>query len=334
MSETRQDPAMSVILATPGDFATIEATVHHLRRQSIAHRLELVVVAGTPEAISVDPRRFAGFWGHQVVAAGPVVSVGPANAAGVRAARGAVVALAEDHCFPDPEWAEALVERHARGDVAVVGPVFRNANPETLVSWCDFVIGYGRWINPAPTGDQPFLPGHNSSYRKALLQELDSRLDELLAAETVLHYELRSRGHRLVVEPRARTAHANFARFGSWMTVQYHAGRVFAAERARHWSRARRLFYAAASPLIPCVRFARAIGHVRRSTGAHPSELRLGPLLMLGLVVDGLGQLFGYVGGGGASPRQLSRLEFRRIDHVPERDRKLWTDFDSQLKGA
>lgn len=325
---------MSVILATPGDFATIEATVHHLRRQSIAHRLELVVVAGTPDALPVDTRPFEGFWGRQVVAVGRVASVGTANAAGVRAARGAVVTLAEDHCFPEPEWAEALLDRHARGDVAVVGPVFRNANPKTLVSWCDFVIGYGRWMNSATTGEQPFLPGHNSSYRKSVLLDLDARLEELLGAETVLHYELRRRGHRLVVEPRARTAHANFARLGSWMRVQYHAGRVFAAERARHWSRAKRLFYAAASPLIPCVRFARALGHIRRSTCPRPSALRLSPLLAVGLVVDGVGQLLGYVGGAGQSLGQLSRLEFRRIDHVPEHDRKLWTDFNSQPRGA
>ncbi len=334
MIETQQAPAMSVILATPGDFTTIEATVRHLRRQSIAHQLELVIVARTADALSVEGQAFDGFWGRQVVAVGPIVSVGSANAAGVRAARGAIVALAEDHCFPDPGWAEALLEPYARGDVAAVGPVFRNANPDTLVSWCDFVIGYGPWINPDSAGDQAFLPGHNSSYRRSILLSLDTRLEELLGAETVLHFELRSQGHRLVVEPRARTAHANFARFGSWLTVQYHAGRVFGGERARHWSWAKRLFYAAASPLIPCVRFARAIRQLHHAARPRPSAARLGPLLAIGLIADGMGQLVGYVGGAGESLRQLSRFEYRRIDHVPEGDRKIWTNLDSQPRGA
>ena len=330
MTGTSQAPAMSVVLATPGDFTTIAATVRHLRRQSIAERLELVVVARAADALSVGESAFHGFWGHQVVGVGRVVSAGQANAAGVRAARAAVVALAEDHCFPEPEWAEALLERHARGDVAAVGPVFRNANPATLVSWCDFIIGYGPWMEPGTSGDQPFLPGHNSSYRKAVLLEVGARLEKFLEAETVLHLELRRQGHRLVLEPRARTAHTNFGRLGSWLPVQYHHGRVFAAERARRWTWPKRAFYAAASPLIPGVRFVRAVRHLRRAKRPRPSLARLGPLLALGLAADGLGQLVGYLSGAGAASQQLARCEFQRIDHVPESDRQLWADVVDQ----
>jgi hypothetical protein len=324
MTAANLGPSMSVVLATPGAFVTIAATVHHLRRQSIAHRLELVIVAPSAETLSANEAVFQGFWGHQVVGVGPLTSVGRANAAGVRAARTDLVVFAEDHCFPEPGWAEALVERHARGDAAAVGPVFRNANPQTLVSWCDFAIGYGPWIDPTPAGEQPFLAGHNSSYRKSVLRSLDARLEELLASETVLHMELRKSGHRLVVEPRAKTAHTNFGRFRSWLPVQYHCGRVFAAQRAREWGWARRAFYAAASPMIPCVRFIRAAGHLRRAAPPRPSMLRVGPLLGLGLAVDGFGQFVGYLVGAGKSSRRLVKFEFRRIDHVPESDRHLW----------
>src|SRR4051794_34252188 len=65
MTERSQAPAMSVVLATPGDFTTIAATVRHLRRQSIAERLELVVVARTADALSAEESAFHGFWGHQ-----------------------------------------------------------------------------------------------------------------------------------------------------------------------------------------------------------------------------------------------------------------------------
>jgi hypothetical protein len=326
MIETRPGPAMSVVLATPGDFTTIATTVQYLRRQSIAGRLELVVVARTPDALSTDEGAFRDFWGYQVVGVGPFILPGRANAAGVRAARGAVVAFAEDHCFPEPGWAEALLECHADDGIAAVGPVFRNANPRTLVSWCDFVIGYGPWIDPTTAGDQPFLAGHNSSYRRSVLLELDNHLEELLEAETVLHLELRNRGYRLVVAPRARTAHVNFARLGSWLPAHYHCGRVFAARRARDWGPVRRAFYAGASPLIPVVRLVRALRHLRGSERPRPSVPRLLPLLGLGLAVDGLGQLLGYLAGAGVSSRQLARFEFRRVDHVPEADRQLWTD--------
>jgi hypothetical protein len=326
MKATPHNPAMSVVLATPTDFRTIATTVHHLRRQTIADRLELVVVAQAPDALASSAGAFHGFWGHQVIGVGPFDSVGRANAAGVRAARGPVVVFAEDHCFPDQEWAEALLERHSRGDVAVVGPVFRNANPGTLVSWCDFVIGYGPWIDPSPTGDRPFLAGHNSSYQKAVLLDLGASLDRLLASETVLHLELGKRGHRLALEPRARTAHTNFGKLTSWLPVQYHSGRLFAAERASRWHWSRRAFYAVASPLIPWVRWARALGHLRGRPDPCPSRARLGPLLWIGLAADGVGQLVGYLAGAGSSPQKLTRYEYRRIDHVPASDRHLWAN--------
>jgi hypothetical protein len=325
MSESRQAPAMSVVLPTPSDFASIAATVRHLHRQSVASRLELVVVAMGQPGFSLDQRACREFWGSRVVHVGAATH-GEASAAGIRAARSPIVVFAEDHCFPEPGWAEALLQGYTSPEVAAVGPVFRNANPGTLVSWCDFAIGYGPWIDPDISGDQPFLAGHNSSYRRDVLLELGSRLERLLDAETVLHLELRMKGLRLVVQPNARTAHTNFGNLGVWFPVQYHCGRVFAAERARQWGWAKRAFYAAASPLIPCVRFVRAIAHLRRAERPRPSLPRLAPLLASGLAADGFGQLLGYVAGGGVSARYLTGFEFRRVDHVPESDRSLWLD--------
>ncbi len=320
---------MSVVLPTPSDFESIATTVHYLGRQSISARLELVVVAMRRPGFSLDERACQGFWQARVVHVGQA-SHGEASAAGVRAARGPVVVFAEDHCFPEPGWAEALLEGYTSDEVAAVGPVFQNANPGTLVSWCDFAIGYGPWIDPHTTSDPKFLAGHNSSYRTNVLLGLGSRLEGLLEAETVLHLELRQKGFRLVVEPRARAAHTNFGRCGVWLPVQYHSGRVFAAERARGWPWTKRAFYAAAAPLIPLVRLARAIAHLRRAEQSRPSLPRLAPLLGLGLAADGAGQLLGYLAGVGISPHYLTRFEFRRVDHVPESDRHLWLDPDSR----
>jgi hypothetical protein len=238
-----------------------------------------------------------------------------------------VVALAEDHCFPEPGWAEALLHGHEQPDVAAVGPVLRNANPRTMVSWCDFVIGYGPWLAPGRPGDRPFLPGHNSSYRRDVLLGVGARLPELMAVETILHMHLRARGYRLLLEPNARAAHTNFALLRSWLPVQYHCGRAFAAERVRSWSPGKRMLYALGSPLIPWIRLGRALRQVRRAESPHPSVARLAPLLLIGLAMDGLGQLVGCVAGEGTSPERLARYEFRRAEHVPEADRALWSKF-------
>ena len=76
--------------------------------------------------------------------------------------------------FPEAGWAAALIAAH-EGPWAVVGPAIRNANPATVVSWCDFVVGYGPWMDPVEAGPAPFLPGHNSCYKKAILLEYGTR---------------------------------------------------------------------------------------------------------------------------------------------------------------
>jgi hypothetical protein len=73
----------------------------------------------------------------------------------VRAASAPIVVFCEDHAFPDPTWAEALIVAHRR-PYAAVGPVVRNANPSTVISGADCLIGYGPWLEIS----QPCEPEH------------------------------------------------------------------------------------------------------------------------------------------------------------------------------
>src|SRR5437867_12164339 len=103
-------PALSVVLATPDDYETIRLTLQYLRAQTACRQMEVVLVA--PSELRIPYGALGPFWGHQLVSAGAVTSVARANAAGVRVARAPIVALGEDHCFPEPGWAEALIAAH------------------------------------------------------------------------------------------------------------------------------------------------------------------------------------------------------------------------------
>ena len=313
-------PSLSVVLACTAGVDSVETTIRHLARQTIAARIELVVVGVSDARCALPPDLAAAFWAERFVPVGSLGSIARANAAGVRAARAPVVALAEDHCFPEPEWAAALVEAH-QGPWAAVGPALANANPGTAVSWADFLIGYGPWAEPIASGEAPFLPGHNSSYKREVLLGYGDRLEAALEAETVLHLDLRARGHRLFLCSAARARHVNFSLLRSWLRVQVHNGRVFAGARAEGWSAPRRALYAAASPLIPLVRLRRCARVARRLGPAHPRARRALPVLAVGLALDGAGQMLGYALGAGSSGRALARFEFRRIDHVRGADR-------------
>ncbi len=260
------------------------------------------------------------FAGHQVVELGTMQQIGRANAAGVRHARAALVALAEDHCFPEPDWAEHLIQAH-EGPWAAVGPAVRNANPATAVSWADLFIGYGPWLEPVARGEADFLPGHNTSYKRGLLLEYGERLESMLGAETLLHWDLRSKGHRLYLEPSVRVAHTNFSLWSSWLPVQLLNGRAFAGARRKAMTPSLRLLYILGSPLIPLVRMFRTIRLTRAST-LRARLLTTLPALMIGLALDGVGQLVGYVLGPGDAPERLASFEFARVNHVTERDRR------------
>ena len=313
-------PEMSVVIVTPDRYETIRKTVQHLRAQTVNDRLELVIVAPSAGQLGLDDRELKDFFQFRVVEVGAINSIARAYAAGIRQASAPVVVLSEDHSFPETRWAEALIERH-REPWAAVGPAVRNANPDGLISWADFLLGYGAWLDPAPAGEIDHLPGHNSSYKRAILLDYDPELEALLEAECVLHSDLMRRGYRFYLEEAAKTAHLNFGRVSPWIPYLVQAGRVFAAARARRWPLRRRMLYAGGAPLIPFVRLWRIRSDIRRP--GRPAHLwpRVVPALLMGLTLDAVGQALGYAFGAGSAGQKLSSFEFHRDRHAAEPSR-------------
>lgn len=312
-------PELSVILTATEDYATIRKTMEHLLHQTAVSKIELVLVTPRARDLNPPPAGLAAFHSHQIVELNPIGSIGAANAAGVRAASAPIVALAEDHCFPAEDWAQRILLAH-RNDYAVVGPVMTNANPRSAVSWADFFIGYGPWAAPCASRDADFLPGHNSSYKRDVLLAYGPRLEGMLESETVLHWDLRAKGHRLYLDSTVRAAHTNYSLWSVWLRVQYLAGRMFAGTRLKDAPLPKRLFYAAASPLIPAIRLLRITKSV---AGANlwTQWLRTLPTLAIGLTIDAIGQAAGYLFGPGDSMRRLAPYEFCRIRNISAHDR-------------
>jgi len=312
-------PLLSVILATPAGYRTIRKTVSHLRSQTAISSLELVIVAPSQSLPDLEVDQLNDFACYQVVEIQKFQSIGQANAAGIRRATASIIALAEDHCFPDPEWAERLIAAH-QGPWAAVGPGVRNANPNTAVSWADLFIGYGPWLTPSPSREAEFLPGHNTSYKREVLLAYADQLDPMMEAETVLHWDLRGKGHRLYMESSASVAHTNFSLWTSWIPAQFYNGRLFAGARSRHRPLPWRMVFVLGSPLIPAVRLWRIW------TGLPSKELNIRflaslPALIIGLAIDGVGQMVGYALGTGDALDKVARYEVDRFKHVRKQDR-------------
>lgn len=314
------DPRLSVVLAAAESYAVIRETIAHLSSQTAAHEIELILVAPSRAGLAVPADEMRPFLSWRVVELSRIESIGSANAAGIRAASAPIVALAEDHCFPEPDWAERLLAAHA-GPWAVVGPVVKNANPRSAVSWADYFIGYGPWAWPCASREAEFLPGHNSSYKRNALLSYGPDLERMLESETILHWDLRAKGHRLYLDAGVKAAHTNYSRWSVWLKVQYLGGRVFGGSRVAQAPAARRFFYIAVSPLIPFVRLGRVARTAVRAE-LWRQWLYCLPALGIGLTLDGIGQCIGYLCGPGDSMRRLAPYEFCRANNVNARDRR------------
>jgi hypothetical protein len=310
---------LSVILIATDKYSLIRTAVRNLTRQ-VGGPIELVIAAprAFSASISADDRKdLSSFarWQHVVIPDG--TSFDAARAAAVQAATSPVIAFTEDHSFPQPGWASAMVGAFHDG-VSVVGPVVENGNPQTITSRANFLLEYGEWMPPGRADGHSHLPGHNSAYRRDVLVALGDNLTTMIEAESVLHWQLGREGHRLLQEPRAVTRHINFSRALPSLALRYHLGRMFAARRAADWSLPKRLAYAAAFPLVAAVRMVRV---ARMGQGARAIASVAGALPMVGLMVtiSSLGEAVGNVTrAGGSSSDYLSDIEHDRSRFMRE----------------
>jgi len=311
-------PALSVVLPAPERISLVLRTVAAIAAQTVADRIEMVIVArDATEPVPADLT--APLRSVQIVARPDWTTMTAARVHGILQSRAPIIALAEDHCFPTPEWAAALLRAH-REPWAAVGPAFVNANPATLISWANFGIEYGPWLAPVPAGPSEHLPGHNSAYKREVLVDYGERLEPMLEAESVMHWDLRQRGLQVAMEPAATARHENFSRLVPSLQLRLCAGRLFAASRALGWPLWRRLGFAAASPAIPILRAWRTRQHLARVPAAR-GRRGLMAVVVAFLVVDGVGECLGYLLGAGDQSRRLSELEHDRPRFMSESDR-------------
>lgn len=314
-------PAMSVVLVTPDCYETVRKTIHHLQGQTVRQHLEIVIVAPSADTLNLDESELVEFFGHRVVEIGAIRSTGEAYAAGVRQAMAPVVVLTEEHVYPDPGWAQALIETHQQLWVAV-GPAVCNANPGSLTSWASFLMVYGPWIEPVAAGEAESLPKHNSSYKHAVLLDYGAELATMLQTESALNRDLRSKGYRLYLEPRAKIRHLNFELLSSWLQAQFHSWRHFSATRAREWSPSRRLLYAGGAPLIPLIRLKQILRQLRKVEHQGIAPAGVLPVMVLGLIAGAVGEMTGYALGVGQAASKATQLEFHRVRHLAKTSRQ------------
>lgn len=332
---------MSVVLVAGGESGIMARYVAHLARQTIASRIELVIVTGWPDSTRVAEEHAAALHSVRIEGAGLERRVGELRAQGVRCAAADYVMLAEDHCFPRADVAELLLAE-LEGGADVAGPRIACCNPALAASWTGYLAAYEPWIGEGETRNYPFLAGHNSAYRRAVLVEQGDRLGSFLTAEPALHWKLGDEGKRLRFVPAAVTRHVNQTGLHLLAWAMLRHARNFGHNRAMTSGTLKKWVYVVASPLIPLVRLRRSVGPVMKHVPAGVSKARVLMNLAYVYAAASLGEAWGMLRGPGSAeladwdieldrtrysvPAEMflmsERTEARDEDAMPERRRE------------
>lgn len=316
-------PEMSVVVVSLDIYERIRLTIAALRAQTTMPRLEIVIVAPSREVLDLDEADLREFFSFQVVEVGAIRSTGGAIAAGFQKAHAPVVAYAEEHSYPFPTWAEALLLAH-RKPWAAVGAAIVNANPGTIVSWANLFTDFGASVEPALAGITSHLAWHHTSYKRELLSVYETeQLQSYLETEGFLHQALQDRGYQLYFEPAAKSNHVNVSTIFSLIRCEFVGGRLFGAARVRHnnWSIARRVLYILGSPLIPVLRLRRTLQEVRRAGQFERLFPRILPSMITALVAHCMGEISGYALGAGDAAWQRVPCELNRCEFLTESEK-------------
>jgi hypothetical protein len=311
-------PSLSVIFICPFTFTHVRKAVRHLKAQTIASSVELILVVSSPDSIA-DARadELEGFANIQIVPVGPIHSIDLAAVNGCNVATAPLIAYADDHAYLQPGWAEALVEASSQ-EWSVMVSLLENANPDTVWSWVNIICSYGWWSEGSPGGECSIVPGHNVTFRREVLFADGPLQPNALRRQSGLFDKLRARGARFALIADARSRHMNAATVsGTWL-VRFNMGRYYGHTRAlaENWSLPRRLAYVLGFPLIPFLRMIRLQAELPGSLAAAGAKTY--PALFIGLVFDAIGQAAGYSLGPGDSLHTLETYEVHLRNYVTE----------------
>jgi hypothetical protein len=304
-----QQAKLSAILVAPYGFREIQTTISHLLAQSLAKNIELVIVVKSG-AQEPQPSAWNGFHSVQVRELLSLDRCGQGYAAGVHIASSPLVALCEDHSYPQPGWAEYLIASYLGGH-SIVCPRIENANPDNWVSWASYILNFSYVGGDAPSGPMDAVPNHHCCYDRNLLLTLGDSLADLLGMEAVLHRQLRQQGLQLYLESRAVNRHINVKQWRSLVLQQKCGAQIFASLRAREWPMGRKILYVVAAPLTFVLRFTRLAKEPGRfPIASSKATIRLG--LLVGLAAGVWGECCGLLFGVGSSSNKLFLQEHRK----------------------
>lgn len=296
--------SISVVIAWVNPLELLVPGLEVLVRQQSRSPDEVIIATRHNEEACMRLR--ALYPGMIVLTACRTAPITALRSMGIRAARGTVIVVTEDHCVPSRDWIRIVEQRMRERDCAVVGGPVENAFTSRLRDWAAFLTEYADFI--APTGSHKTtqaVPGNNAAYRRELCDDLCATLDRG-RWESFRLQELLQEGVRVVFDPQMLIHHSRSFDFWYFVGQRYHFCRSFAAMRGYSFTLEDRFKYGLGSLLLPPLLWLRGFLTLMRKRRLVGRYLVCSPLIAIYMIVGAFGEMVGYLLGGGDS---LVRVE-------------------------
>jgi GT2 family glycosyltransferase len=187
-------PAVTVVVCTYQGAETLAACLAALGRQTIAERVQVVVVVDGSNDASAE---IAKLHDVEIIVHSKNLGLSAARNTGLAAASAPIVAFTDDDCVPTERWLEELLKPYERPEVGAVGGSVGIARIDTFVHrylaennplaplelelstsnslpYRLYLYGLRMWSLRRPSGSRAVysFPGANMSFRKELLERV------------------------------------------------------------------------------------------------------------------------------------------------------------------
>jgi hypothetical protein len=304
------EPQISLVLSCSSVTAQVRSMLEHVVETQPAGRIELILVAWE----GLDYEALAkGFHSVRTLHFHRDTGLNTALTRAIVEATAPIVVFLEDHVRVRGDWVPGLVRIFTEQKCAAVGWTTLPGDLDSNVSWAGYLAEYGLWGPGVREGQaRDHLPGHNTAYDRATLLEYHHVLDNLMRAESLLHWRLLEDGRKLYFTTDFVLRHRQFRLARNLYIANFWYGWNFGDARqiARNWGPVQRAIYAGAIILKPWVRW-KTLLRTPRTGPEYPRGVlaRTWPMISLAFAAGAIGEAFGYVFGAWRAPARLTEYE-------------------------
>jgi hypothetical protein len=258
MTSVADSPELTIVVAIAEDAEMVSECIAALRRACDRIDTEILVVDASPDHVGAS--RCVEYPEVRILTMPEGTLVPLLWGAGLREARGSVVAFTIGQCVVEQGWARAMLDGIASG-AAGAGGRFDLQRGSGATVRATFYLRYSAWL-ALPSGPAREIAGDNAAYDRASLRAVERKHDTGFW-EVDVHARFRELGKGLALVDGAT------ARFGGKISLRAMAGRRFAhgrhsgAFRVEQGIRTRWQMVLGA-PLVPAVLLLRVARRVAR----------------------------------------------------------------------